>query len=47
MGEANKKFINNDLIKDKDKEKSTNNMSHLILKKYNYYKNKNLKEGKK
>ena len=47
MGEANKKFSNNDLIKDKDKEKSTNNMSHLILKKYNYYKNKNLKEGKK
>ena len=47
MGEANKKFSNNDLLKDKDKEKSTNNMSHLILKKYNYYKNKNLKEGKK
>ena len=47
MGDANKKFSTNDLIKDKDKEKSTNNMSHLILKKYNYYKNKNLKEGKK
>ena len=47
MGEANKKFSNNDLLKDKDKEKSTNNMSHLILKKYNYYKSKNFKEGKK
>ena len=49
IGEANKKISNNDLIKDKDKdkEKNNNNMNNLIIKKYNYYKNKNLKERKK
>ena len=53
IGEANKKISNNDLLKDKDKDKEKNNnnkynnLSYLVLKKYNYYKNKAIKEGKK
>ena len=46
MGEVNKKFSNNDLLKDKEKYNNYN-MSHLIFKKFSFYKNKGLKEGKK
>ena len=37
MGDANKKYNNNDLFKEKDKN---SNISHLMLQKYNFYKNK-------
>ena len=40
MGDANKKYNNNDLLKEKDKN---SNISHLMLQKYNFYKNKNIK----
>ena len=46
MGEVNKKFSNNDLLKDKEKYNNYN-MSHLIFKKFSFYKNKGLKDGKK
>ena len=45
IGDANKKFNNNDVIK--DKEKYNSNINNFFFKKYNLYKKNNSKESKK